>query len=171
MFSVPVRLYTSECWTLNTDVFKRLEAAELKCLRSVAGYDLMDGQKNEVIQKELEVSSPKNRIAVFRRDRYDHICRKGKWQNPTKKFTLYSQRSSRSGKIGQAMDCTAIIFSLNRRRWSNPLCDWRIFVIRAKNTSVDSKLCCYNKLYSVMAVYPCSQYKLRACVSVYRMCI
>jgi hypothetical protein len=45
--AIPTLLYGSECWTLTRRQKKsRLEAAEMRFLRSVAGYRLIDHRRN-----------------------------------------------------------------------------------------------------------------------------
>jgi hypothetical protein len=47
MMVIPTLLYGSECWTLTKRQIRRLEAAEMRFLRSVAGYRLIDHRRNE----------------------------------------------------------------------------------------------------------------------------
>jgi hypothetical protein len=49
-------LYGSETWGTTTRDMTRLEAAEMRFLRSVKGYTRLDKIRSEVIRKELEVS-------------------------------------------------------------------------------------------------------------------
>jgi len=52
----PSLLYGSETWvTTQTDMI-RLEAAEMRFLRSVTGYTRLDKIRSEIIRKELEIS-------------------------------------------------------------------------------------------------------------------
>jgi hypothetical protein len=48
--AIPTRLYGSECWTLTKRQKSRLEAAEMRFLRSVAGYRLINHRRNEDIR-------------------------------------------------------------------------------------------------------------------------
>jgi len=52
----PTPLYGSEVWVTTTRDMTRLEAAELRFLRSVKGYTKLDKIRSEVIRKELEIS-------------------------------------------------------------------------------------------------------------------
>ena len=49
-------LYGSETWVTTKRDMTRLEAAEMRFLRSVTGYTGLDKIRNEVIRKELEIS-------------------------------------------------------------------------------------------------------------------
>ena len=48
--------YGSETWVTTTRDMTRLEAAEIRFLRSVKGYTRLDKTRSEVIRKELETS-------------------------------------------------------------------------------------------------------------------
>jgi len=49
-------LYGSETWVTTKGDMTRLEAAEMRFLRSVTGYTRLDKIRSEVIRKELEIS-------------------------------------------------------------------------------------------------------------------
>jgi hypothetical protein len=50
----PTLLYGSETWVTAKRDMTRLEAAEMRFLRSVKGYTRLDKIRNKVIRKELE---------------------------------------------------------------------------------------------------------------------
>ena len=52
----PSLLYGSETWVTTKRDMTRLEAAEMRFLRSVKGYTRLDKMRSEVIRKELEIS-------------------------------------------------------------------------------------------------------------------
>jgi predicted esterase YcpF (UPF0227 family) len=52
----PTLLYGSETWVTTKRDMTRLEAAEMRFLRSVKGYTRLDKITNEVIRKEQEIS-------------------------------------------------------------------------------------------------------------------
>jgi len=52
----PSLLYGSETWVTTKRDMTRLEAAEMRFLRSVTGYTTLDEIRSEVIRKELETS-------------------------------------------------------------------------------------------------------------------
>jgi len=52
----PSLLYGSETWVTTKRDMTRVEAAEMRFLRSVTGYTRQDKIRSEVIRKELEVS-------------------------------------------------------------------------------------------------------------------
>ena len=49
-------LYGSETWVTTTRDMTRLEAAEMRFLRSVKGYTRLDKIRSEVVRKVLEIS-------------------------------------------------------------------------------------------------------------------
>jgi hypothetical protein len=52
----PSLLYGSETWVTTKRDMARLEAAEVRFLRSVAGYTRLDKIRNKFVRKELEIS-------------------------------------------------------------------------------------------------------------------
>ena len=52
----PSLLHGSETWVTTKRDMTRLEAAEMRFLRSVTGYIRLDKIRSEVIKKELEIS-------------------------------------------------------------------------------------------------------------------
>ena len=52
----PSLLYGSETWVTRTRDMTRLEAAEMRFLRSVKGYTRLDKIRSEVIRKEPDIS-------------------------------------------------------------------------------------------------------------------
>jgi hypothetical protein len=52
----PTLLYVSETWVTAKRGMTRLEAAEMRFLRSVKGYTILDKIRSEGIRKELEIS-------------------------------------------------------------------------------------------------------------------
>jgi hypothetical protein len=63
---LPTFLYGSENWTLTASQRRRIEAAELKLLRSLAGYTLYDHKTNDSILRELQISCTFDKIDEYR---------------------------------------------------------------------------------------------------------
>jgi hypothetical protein len=53
--AVPVRLYGSETWTPRKRDLNRIQAAEMKYLRTVKGCTGLDQMRNEDIRNELGI--------------------------------------------------------------------------------------------------------------------
>ena len=52
--AVPTLLHGSEIWTLGSKDLSRIQAAEMKFLRSVKGCTILDKVRNENIRRELK---------------------------------------------------------------------------------------------------------------------
>jgi hypothetical protein len=61
-------LYGAENWTLTVAQKKRIEAAEIKLLRPLAGYTLRDHKYNDDIRSELGVQRITEILDVYRTD-------------------------------------------------------------------------------------------------------
>jgi hypothetical protein len=53
--AVSTLLYGSECWTMRKRDMQKLQAAEMRLLRSVKGRTRLDKIRNEDVRKELGV--------------------------------------------------------------------------------------------------------------------
>ena len=54
---LPTFLYGAENWILTAYLKRRIDAAKMKLLRSLAGYILYDHMRNEYIRTELEINT------------------------------------------------------------------------------------------------------------------
>ena len=59
---LPTLLYGSENWTLTVLQRRRIEAAEMKLLRLLAGYTLYDHKTNDYIRCELQITGILDKI-------------------------------------------------------------------------------------------------------------
>ena len=66
-------LYGSENWTLTASKRRRTEAAEMKLLRPLAGYNLYDHKKNHYIGHELHITGILDKIDEYRRSWFQHL--------------------------------------------------------------------------------------------------
>ncbi|PSN40250.1 hypothetical protein C0J52_25196 [Blattella germanica] len=53
--AVPMLTYASENWTLNRSDRRKIETAEMKFLRSVAGNTLLDNKKEKKEKKKMKI--------------------------------------------------------------------------------------------------------------------
>ena len=65
---LPTFLYGSENWTLTALQRRRIEAAEMKLLRPLAGYALYAHKTNEYIRRELQITGILDKIDEYRRN-------------------------------------------------------------------------------------------------------
>ena len=65
----------SETWVTTTRDMTRLEAAEMRFLRSVRGYTRLDKIRSEVIRKELEISGIQDVRSKHKQNWINHLER------------------------------------------------------------------------------------------------
>jgi hypothetical protein len=65
---LPTFLYLSEHWTLTALQRRRIEAAEMKLLRPLAGYTFYGHKTNDYIRRELRITGILDKIDEYRRD-------------------------------------------------------------------------------------------------------
>ena len=63
---LPTFLYGSENWTLTASQRRRIEEAEVKLLRPLAGYTLHDYKTNHFIRRELKITCILDKIDEYR---------------------------------------------------------------------------------------------------------
>ena len=73
--ALPTLLYGSENWTLTKGHASRMQAAEMRFLRDVAGYTLHDHRRNTDIRQDMNIISILDRIAQYRLNWWEHLCR------------------------------------------------------------------------------------------------
>ena len=71
----PTLLYGSETWVTTTRDMTRLEAAEMRFVRSVKGYTRLDKIRSEVIRKELEISGMQDVRSKRKQNWINHLER------------------------------------------------------------------------------------------------
>ena len=71
----PALLYGSETWVITKRDMTRLEAAEMRCLRSVKGYGRLDKIRNEATRKELEISGIQDVKFKYKQNWFNHLER------------------------------------------------------------------------------------------------
>ena len=71
----PTFLYGSENWTLTALQRRRIEAAEMKLLRPLAGYTLYDYKPNDYIRRELRITGILDKTYEYKRNWLSHLQR------------------------------------------------------------------------------------------------
>jgi len=66
-------LYGSENWTLTASQRRRIEEAEMKLLRPLAGYTLCDHKTNDYIRRDLQSTGILDKIDEYRRNWFQHL--------------------------------------------------------------------------------------------------
>jgi hypothetical protein len=83
---LPTFLYVSKNWTLTASQRRRIEAAEMKLLRPLAGYTLYDHKTNDFISRELQTKSILDKIDEYRWNWLLHLQRMPQNRIPLKSY-------------------------------------------------------------------------------------
>ena len=70
-------LYGSENWALNSRTHSRLQAAEMRFLRTIQGVTRKDRLKNETIRNNVGIYNLNEKIKEYRKEWKEHIERMG----------------------------------------------------------------------------------------------
>ena len=72
---LPTFLYGSANWTLTALENRRIEAAEMKLLRPLAGYTLYGHKTNDSVRRELQIECILEKTDEYRRNWFLHLQR------------------------------------------------------------------------------------------------
>jgi len=95
---LPTFLYGSEKWTLTALQRRRIEAAEMKLLRPLAGYTLYYHKTNDYIRHELRITGILDKIDEYRRNWLSHLQRKPQNRIPLKSYHYRPQGRRTTGR-------------------------------------------------------------------------
>ena len=95
---LPTILYGSENWTLTALQRRRIEAAEMKLLRPLAGYTLYDNKTNDCIRRELRITGILDKIDEYRRNWLSHLQRMSQNRIPLKSYHYRPQGRRTTGR-------------------------------------------------------------------------
>jgi len=70
---LPVLLYGSETWTIRARDARRITAAEMKYMRTTAGYIWTDYKTNAQIAKELKITPILDKLLEYKRSWIQHV--------------------------------------------------------------------------------------------------
>jgi hypothetical protein len=88
---LPTFLYGSENWTLTASQRRRIEAAEMKLLRPLAGYTLYDHKTNDSIRRELQITCILDKRNEYRLNWLLHLQRMPQNRIPLKSYHYIPQ--------------------------------------------------------------------------------
>ena len=125
----PVLLYGCETWTLNQQDKSRIQAAEMKYLRRVAGFTKLDRQRNDDIRKSLEVE-PINAVIEKRQlGWWGHLVR---MPNTRLVRNVWEAKDGRRRKRGRPrLEWNSVIAEILRKR--------EIDIVQAKKLAENRK--------------------------------
>jgi hypothetical protein len=95
---LPTFLYGTENWTLTASQRRRIEAAEMKLLRPLAGYAIYDHKANDSIRRELQTDNILDKIDEYRRNWLLHLQRMRQNRIPLKSFHYSPQGKRTNGR-------------------------------------------------------------------------
>jgi len=95
---LPTLLYGSENWTLTALQRRRIEAAEMKLLRPLAGHTLYDHKTNDYICRELRIAGILDKMDEYRRNWLSHLRRMPQNRIPLKSYHYRPQRRRTIGR-------------------------------------------------------------------------
>jgi len=88
---LPTFLYGSENWALTALQRRRVEAAEMKLLRPLAGYTLHDHRTNDSVRRELQTECILDKIDEYKRNWLLHLQRMPPNRIPLKSYHYKAQ--------------------------------------------------------------------------------
>ena len=117
---LPTFLYGSENWTLTALQRRRIEEAEMKLLRPLAGYTLYDHRTNDYIHRELRITGILDKRDEYRRNWLSHLQRMSQNRNPLKSYHLQTTRKENNWKTEEALVRATVTLETERIKGSNP---------------------------------------------------
>jgi len=93
---LPTFLYGSENWTASQR--RRIEAAEMKLFRPLAGYTLYDHKTNDYIRRELQIIGMLDKIDEYRRNWFQQLQRMPQNRIPLKSYYYRPQGRRTNGR-------------------------------------------------------------------------
>jgi len=91
-------LYGSENWTLTALQRRRIEAAEMKLLRPLAGYTFYNHKTNDSVRRELQTECILDKIDEYRRNWLLHLQRMPLIRIPLKSYNYSPQGRGTIGR-------------------------------------------------------------------------
>ena len=73
--AVPVLMYGSENWSLNRSDKRKIEAAEMRFLRPMAGYTLWDKKRSSDIREQLGIFNMNDKLTQYKINWREHTKR------------------------------------------------------------------------------------------------
>jgi len=95
---VPTFLYGSENWTLTASQRRRIEAAEMKLLRPLAGYTIHDHKTKYFKCRALKITGILDRIHEYRQNWHLHLQRMPQNRIPLKSYHYRPQGRRTTGR-------------------------------------------------------------------------
>jgi len=105
---VPTFLNWSENWTVTASQRRRIEAAEMKLLRPLAGCTLHDHKIKDFISREVKITGILDRIDEYRLNWHLHLQRMPQKPNPVEIIPLQTTRKENNWKTEETLARTVV---------------------------------------------------------------
>jgi hypothetical protein len=112
-------LYGSENWTLTASQRRRIEVAEMKLLRPLAGYTLYDHKANDSIQRELQIICTRKDRRIQTKLAFT-LAKNATKPNPLEIIPLQATRKENNWKTEETLERTTVTLETERIKGSNP---------------------------------------------------
>jgi hypothetical protein len=99
---------------------RRIEAAEMKLLRSLAGHALYDHKTNDYTRRELRITDILDKIDEYRREMAFTLAKNATKPNPCEIIPLQTARKGNNWKTEEALARAAVTVETERIKGSNP---------------------------------------------------
>ena len=99
--AVPVLMYGSENWSLNRPDKRKIEAAEMRFLRPMVGYTLLDQKSSSDIREQLGIININDKLMQYKIHWREHIQRMDNIRNvklQTRRETKYRKTTNEKGR-------------------------------------------------------------------------
>jgi len=117
---LPTFLYGSENWTLTALKRRRIEAAEMKLLRLLAGHTLYGHKTNDYIRRELRITGILDKTDEYRRNWLSTLAKTATKPNPFYIIPLQTTRKKNIWKTEETLERAVVTVETERIKGSNP---------------------------------------------------
>jgi hypothetical protein len=99
---------------------RRIEAAEMKLLRPLAGYTFYDHKTNDSIRRDLQITCILGKIDEYRLNWFLHLQRMPQNRIPLEIIPLQTTRKENNWKTEETLARAAVTVETERIKGSNP---------------------------------------------------
>ena len=117
---LPTFLYGSENWTVTALQRRRIEVAEMKLLRPLAGYTIYDHKTNDSVRRELQTECILDKIDEYRPNWFLHLQRMPPNQIPLNSYHYRPQGRRTIGRPKKRWREQLLTLETERIKGSNP---------------------------------------------------
>jgi hypothetical protein len=119
---LPTFLYGSENWTLTALQRRRIEAAEMKLLRTLAGYTLYGHKTNDSIRRELQITCILDLIDEYILNWFFALAKNATKPNPLEIIPLQTTGKENNWKTEDTLARAAVTLETEQIKGADPWC-------------------------------------------------